>query len=412
MNDTSPKILFVDEDQHILNKLRQLLLDEEWNCHFSSNSQEALNYLQSNPVDLVVSDSNVVMADQTKLIKEIRKLYPAVVRIFLTDFATQDEVIGALADGDVQQIVPKAEIDHELKEVIRSAIRQSVQQKTHSSEFQVLINSIPLLPALPESYSNVRSCIIGGEVDIEKMADYISQDVAIASALLHWANSALFGQRFQVDTIKKAIIVLGTDIVENLILSESVNRTIAGKLPEIKGFDFGKFKKHSMATAVLSRLLIKSLLPTDFVQHDRAFIAGLLHDMGKLAAASFFPLRFEKAIELAKKTRCPLNEAEIAIYGSDHSELGSFLAEWWDLPPFIVHAVYWHHQPQSTPVHQDVIAAAYVANLLSYQFHYGSNGDTYLRGIADEYREKFYLNEEANEILRAETEKTIQTLVR
>ena len=253
---------------------------------------------------------------------------------------------------------------------------------------------------------------MGDDVDIEKMADYISQDVAITSALLHWANSALFGQRFQVDTIKKAIIILGTDIVENLILSESVNRTIAGKLPNIKGFDFGKFKKHSMATAVLSRLLIKSLFPTDFVQHDRAFIAGLLHDMGKLAAASFFPVQFEKAIELAIKRRCPLTEAEIEVYGTQHAELGSFLAEWWALPPFIVHAICWHHQPHSTPVHQDVIAAAYVANLLSYQFHYGSNGDTYLRGIPDEYREKFYLNEEANEILRAETEQTVQALAR
>ena len=412
MNNTTPNILFIDEEQQILNKLRQLLQNENWNCHFVTNSSEALGFLQRNPVDLVVSEAKITTENGTPLISEIRTLYPAVVRIFLTNFATQDDIVDALTEGNVQQIIPKPWIDQELKEIIRSAIRQSAQQKKHGSEFQILINSIPLLPALPESYSNVRSCIVGDDVDIEKMADYINQDVAISSILLHWANSALFGQRFQVETIKKAIIVLGTDIVENLILSESVNRTIAGKLPEIKGFSFGKFKKHSMATAVLSRLLLKSLLPNDTVMHDRAFIAGLLHDMGKLAAASFFPLQFEKAIELAKRSRSSLNEAETAIYGSDHTELGSFLAEWWALPPFIVQAICWHHQPQAAPMYQDIIAATYVANLLSYQFHYGSNGDTYLRGIADIYREKFYLNEEANEILKTKTDQTIQALAR
>ncbi|MCW8893114.1 MAG: HDOD domain-containing protein, partial [Deltaproteobacteria bacterium] len=320
-------------------------------------------------------------------------------------------IVKALVEGYTQQIIPKPWIDQELKEIIRSALRQCTQQKKHSLEFQTLINSIPLLPTLPESYSNVRSCIVDDEVDIEKMANYISQDVAIASALLHWANSALFGQRFQVDTIKKAIVVLGTDIVENLVLSEAVNRTLAEQIPVVEGFDFAKFKKHSMATAVISRLLIKSLHLTDFVRHDRAFVAGLLHDMGKLAAVSFFPEQFATAIENAKKRRCPLPEAEIAVYGTQHAEIGAFLAEWWALPPFIVNAICWHHQPQSTPVEEDVIAAAHVANLLSYQFHYGSNGDTTVRGIADEYRIKFYLTEEAIEILKTETDKTFSDLV-
>lgn len=412
MNNALPNILFVDQEQHTLQSLKQLLNDEAWECHFVSSISEALEHLDNNTTDMVVSDVQTADMDSTHLFAKIHKLYPSIVRIYLASDVNQYNVVETLAEGFGQQIIPKPWIDQELKEILRSAIRQSTQQKKHNLEFQTLINSIPLLPSLPESYSNVRSCVVGDEVDIEKMANYISHDVAISTALLHWANSALFGQRFQVDTIKKAIIVLGTDIVENLILSESVNRTIAAKLPEINGFDFGQFKTHSMATAILSRLLLKSLLPTDFIQHDRAFVAGLLHDMGKLAAASFFPDKFEKAIELAKDRKLPLAEAEMAIYGTQHAELGSFLAEWWALPPFIVNAICWHHQPHSTPIAQDVIAAAHVANLLSYQFHYGSNGDTCLRSIPDEYQEKFYLTEEANEIFRTETEQTIAALTR
>ena len=110
--------------------------------------------------------------------------------------------------------------------------------------------------------------------------------------------------------------------------------------------------------------------------------------------------------------KTPLIEAEKEIYQTDHAELGSFLAEWWALPPFIVNAIRWHHQPESTPIHQDVIAAAHVANLLSYQFNFGSNGDTCPREISEKYLKKFYITEETNEILRVETEKTIQALAR
>ncbi len=410
MANTIPKIVFVDEDKNTLTALQQLLAEEQWNCQFFTAASKALDHLKREPVDLVVSAVRTGDTSGIQFVAQIRDQYPEIIRVFLTDYAQQDDVIKSLAAGHVQQIIPKPWIDQELKEIIRSALRQLEQQKKKSREFQILINSIPLLPTLPESYSNIRACIVGDEIDIEKMADYISQDVSISSALLHWANSALFGQRFQVDTIKKAIIVLGTDIVENLILSESVNRTIAGKLPDVKGFDFAKFKKHSMATAVISRLLIKSLLPTDIGQHDRAFVAGLLHDMGKLAEASFFPSQFEQAIELAKQRRISLTEAEIKTYGTHHAELGSFLAEWWTLPHFIVNAIRWHHQPQSTPVDQEIITAAHIANQLSYKFHFGSNGDTYPRSIADEYREKFFLTEEANEILKEETELTIKAL--
>lgn len=410
MHQALPKILFVDNDINILDLLRQLLHEEEWDCHFVSNDSEAMTFMQNHPVDLIVSDAQTVGANATGFFANLYQLYPSTVRIALCENAKQDNSVKILAEGYVQHISPKPWVDQELKEIIRSAIRQSTQQKKHSLAFQTLINSVPLLPSLPESYANVRSCIVGDEVNIEKMANYISQDVAISTTLLHWANSALFGQRFQADTIKKAIIVLGTDIVENLILSEAVSQAITKKYPDVVGFDLGKFRKHSMATAVLSRLLIKSLFPADIIQHDRAFVAGLLHDMGKLAAASFFPAQFSKAIALAKQSKSPLSDAEVEIYGTQHAELGGFLAEWWALPPFIVNAILWHHQPQSTPTDKNVIAAAYVANLLSYQFNYGSNGDTHIREIPDEYRDKFYLTEEEREILRTETEKTIGAL--
>ena len=412
MTAVNPTILFVDKDADISQTMTTLLRDEEWTLLFSNTTADAVATLKEQPVDVIIADTDFEDGNGVGLLNIAKQQHPAVIRIYLTAFSSQSAVTKALAEGTAQQLIAKPWIDQEFKEIIRSAIRQMEQQKKRSAEFQQLINSIPRLPSLPESYNNVRSCITSDDIDIEKMAEYISQDVALTSVLLRWANSALFGQRFQVDTIKKAIIVLGTDIVENLILSEAVNSAITAKKVKVKGFDLKQLKKHSMATACLSRLLIKSIYPADTMRHDRAFVAGLLHDMGKLVAASFLPQQFEQAIRFAKQEKTPLTEAERQIYSTDHAELGGFLAEWWALPPFIVNAIYWHHAPQQTPIEQDIIMAAFAANLLSYSFSYGSNGEPLQRELPTEVINKFFLTDEAIEILRMETEKIIRVLVR
>ena len=405
-----PHILFVDDEDSVLSLLKKLVAEENWHCHFAASGQEALALLEKQQVDLVLSDVMMPGMSGIELLGEVKLRYPSTIRIFLTAFANQGQVAQALAEGFTQQIIPKPWVAQELKEIIHSALRQSRQQKQQSPEFQATINSIPLLPPLPENYSQVKGCITADGVDIEKMAMLISQDVAISSALLHWANSALFGQRYQVDTVKKAIIVLGTDIVENLILSASINQSIANNLRKIPGFDPTQFQKHSMAVAVISRLLIKTLNRNSQDLHDRTFIAGLLHDLGKLAAACFFPDKFAEAIRQAEIEKCSMLAKETAIIGTSHTELGSFLAEWWALPPFIVNSIRWHHRPADSPIETEVINAVHLANLLSYQFNFGLTDNEGSLEIPQETLNRFYLNDEGVEILQAETWKTLQAL--
>lgn len=410
MDKLLPTVLFIDDESSILKSLRRLLQDEPWDCHYVASAAEALDHLAAQPVDLIVSDVQMAEMNGLTLLTKVRKLYPGTVRLFLTAFCKQDDVTQALANGDVQQIIPKPWIDQELKEIIRSALRQSAQQKRHSPRLQLLINALPLLPNLPDNYTQARSCFNDDDVDLEKLAQIIAQDVSISTALLHWANSALFGQRFLVDTIRKAIVVLGTDIVESLILSEAVNRVIAQKLPEVTGFNLRDFKRHSFATAIIARLLIKSLHGSDTNLLDRAFTCGLLHDMGKLAAAAFFSQQFSAALALAKKRQCHLAEVEMEMLGTTHDELGSYLAEWWTLPPFIVNAIHWHHQPTATPIEPLIVDAVHVANLLSHQFGFSADQQSVPQQVEKLSWDKFYLADEGIEILRNEAEKILTVL--
>ncbi len=410
MNPHTVKILFVDDEQSILKSLQHLMADEKWHCYYASSAQEALDLLTTVEVDLLVSDVMMPGIDGIELLTQVKKRYPKTVRIFLTAYAKQGKVVTALAEGNAQQIIPKPWIDQELKEVIRSALRQSNQQKKFSGKFQTLLNSMPLLPPLPESYAQVQSCISADEVDIEKMAIIIGQDVAMSTALLHWANSALFGQRFRVDTIKKAIVVLGTDIVVNLVLSEAVSQSVANTELHIDGFDLKNYKAHSIATAIIARLLIKALHASDSDLQDKAFVAGLLHDMGKLIEANHIGKSFSAAVQHAEKHNCSLAEAEKTTIGTSHAELGSFLAEWWTLPHFIGEAILLHHQPKASSIEPQIVNAVYLANQLSYRLGFGCNGEKIPRDIDPVIWNKFYLTEEGLEILQAETETVLSTI--
>lgn len=411
MTEKQTNILCVVDKKNTLDKLQQLFADEDWNCRFVSSGQQALDLIADEEIDLLVTSIELPEMDGVELLSEVSKRHPEIVRIALSGAAKEKYTLAAMTAGYAQQIIAKDRIEQELKEIIRSALRQIAQQKTHSQKFQALINSIPLLPSLPENYAQAQSCINGDEVDIEKMADIISLDVAMTSAILRWANSALFGQRFRVDTIKKAIIVLGTDIVTSLILSEAVAKVMTGSTPQTDRFDLNKFKCHSIATAILSRLLIKSLYVADTDLQDRTFIAGLLHDIGKLIAISHFQKKFIAASRLAERQNSSLYKAELEFLGTSHAELGSFLAEWWALPPYLVSAIASHHNPQASLVEPDIANAVYLGNQLSYRFGYGCNGEKLEREIDQEIQQRFFLTEEGLEILHTETDSIMSALV-
>lgn len=391
----SYKILFVDDEVNILNALRRTMIDEDWACKFASTAKEGLEYLNGESFDLVMSDVIMPEMGGMDFLSEVRARHPHSIRMFLTGFADKDIVTSALADGYAQQIIPKPWKDEELIEIIRRALKQADHQKKYSSKLQQVLNSMPLLPQQPQSYAKVQGYLSSEEPNLEEIIDFINQDVGLASTILHWANSALFGQRFAVETIQKAIVVIGTDIVVNLILVHSLNQSVAKDIPPMSNFGVEEFNKHSMTTAVMTRLLLKSLRPNDTELHDRGFVAGLLHDLGKLIAAHYFTSKFSLAIEVAKEKNCSLTTAEEAVLGTSHTELGGLLSDWWDLPDFIVNSVRWHHKPMEAPEDTEMVTAVCLADHLSNQL----SGERGKPRILDELREQFGLSDESIENL-------------
>ena len=114
-DNTASKILFVDDDPRILEMLQSLLQDESWHCRFLSSAHEALDVLSQEPCDLLVSDVLMPGMDGIQLASEVRRRHPGVIRIFLTAYAQQENVVKALTEGNTQQIIPKPWIDQDSK---------------------------------------------------------------------------------------------------------------------------------------------------------------------------------------------------------------------------------------------------------------------------------------------------------
>jgi HD-like signal output (HDOD) protein len=374
--EATPTILFVDDEPGILKALRRLCMDEDWNLLFAASGAEGLEILAEEEVDLIVSDVRMPEMDGVEFLAQAMRLYPATVRIFLSGYSDRGPVAEALAQGSAQQILAKPWDENELKEVIFAALRQSRQQKQKSATLQTLINGLPHLPALPESYHTVSKALTEqGEFSIELIEQLAQNDATLTTTLLHWANSALFGQRGKVDSVQRAILLLGTDIVESLFLSKAIDAAIGTKARLVSEFDNQEFQQHSVACALIARWLANFHFPNDAKLADRAFTAALLHDIGVFVAAGLFPAEFVQALKLASQERLLLAEAEQQLLQMGHPELGAILAEWWTLPDFIVNAIRWHLEPQLATADVEIVELVYLANLLCSQFDINCSGN-------------------------------------
>ncbi|MFC1524092.1 HDOD domain-containing protein [Thermodesulfobacteriota bacterium] len=362
MSRERASILFVDDEKGILKALQRLFFDEDWDLFFAESGNEGLELLKQNKVDLVVSDVRMPEMDGIAFLQEVKKRYPEIVRIFLSGYADQQAVTSALAGGFAQQLLPKPWDDTELKHIIQQALQQAVRQQKNYQGLQKVINSISSLPAMPATY-------------LKAMAKIIEKEITLSAELIHWANSAIFGQMSKVESVKRALVVLGTDIVEGIILSRSITDCMPVKKQPFSGFNRNDFKRHSFSTAIMARRLVKTIEPDDPADVDRAFTAGLLHDIGKLLEEVYFTKEFQHCIDMARDQKVCLLSAEEEILGTTHEEIGAYLAEWWSMPSFLVNAIRWHHAPDQCSTDQDILAAVHVANVLSQKFNIGSSGN-------------------------------------
>ena len=179
------------------------------------------------------------------------------------------------------------------------------------------------------------------DVEVADLVDSLEYDPGLTANLLRWANSAYFGGRHEILSVRDAVVRLGMRRMNQLIMT-SIAAPVVGQ--PIRGYDLppGRLLEHSIAVAIGTGELAKVL---DIALPDTAFTAGLLHDIGKVVLGMFVEVASEPILSLAAEEEISFDESERRVLGIDHAEVGALLLERWNLPASIVSAVRWHHEP-------------------------------------------------------------------
>ncbi|GGY27843.1 HDOD domain-containing protein [Paludibacterium paludis] len=197
------------------------------------------------------------------------------------------------------------------------------------------IGRLPSLPALAMELLQH----IDGEPDTGEVAEMIGQDPVLTGSLLRIANSSFYGLQGRIGTIPDAITVLGLGNVRTLAMSMALANVFnrAGGAPVA----MRRFWQHSGAVAICTKSLARRLR----VNESAAFAAGLLHDIGRLVLQSAFPGHFSAVCTYQQHVDCEAFQAENTVLGTDHAQIGAWLARSWNFPDTLQRAIAYHHTP-------------------------------------------------------------------
>lgn len=196
------------------------------------------------------------------------------------------------------------------------------------------------------------------DLDVQKVTDMIAQDKALAAQCLQMANSPLFGRWQKVDSLRTAILGLGFQRVSDIAMSCGVlNMTPK----DTNGIDPVVFWEHSLGCALVCRHFARTI---SYPDPQKAYLAGLLHDIGIIVNLWSLPKEFRAAFEQARSERIPLHEAEQAVLGFTHCDSGRLLAENWDLSADLRAVVSLHHAQYESHEHAALIAVVELGDLL------------------------------------------------
>lgn len=232
---------------------------------------------------------------------------------------------------------------------------------------------VAALPAVALKFSEAIKDPLTSNQDLENI---VSEDSALAAKVLMISNSSLFNFPSKIDTISKAITIIGHKQMSQIILSCSIVKMFKDIPHDV--IDMELFWRHSIAVATTSRILAAYRHEQNI---EKFFTAGLLHDVGKLIIFVEAPKYANEIFNKCTETNELMYKVEKEVLGFDHAKLGAMLLKKWKLPEDIVSAVYYHHMP--TVSSGDIIGPAivHIADIISNALQLGLSGEKFVPGL-------------------------------
>ena len=341
------RILFVDDESNIRDGMRRMLrsMRNEWEMEFAGSGDAALQVLNEwknahKPFDVVISDMRMPGMDGAELLARVKDISPDTVRLILSGHSDTASIMKTV--GTAHQYLSKPCDPELLKRTIKRAF--ALRMLLRDEYLQQVVSQIDHLPSLPVVYREIRACLQNPGASLADVAKVIGKDVAMTATLLKLVSSAFFGLSKPVSSVERAVSFIGLDTLIALVLAEGIFR----ESPPITaaGFSIDNLWRHSLETASAARI-IAGQQGLDKATLDDAFLAGMLHDIGKLVLVQSMPDKYGEVLQ--KSGNRFVERVEQEILQTTHADVGAYLLGIWGLTDAVVEAVAFHESPGTAP---------------------------------------------------------------
>jgi HD-like signal output (HDOD) protein len=337
------RVLFVDDEPLVLQGLQRMLrpLRAEWDMEFVESGPKALERVAQAPFDVVVSDMRMPGMNGAQLLNEVMKRHPSTIRLILSGHADQDLIMKCV--GSTHQYLAKPCEPEALRATIANA--SSLGSSLRNETLRKLVSQMDRLPSIPSLYTQVLEKLQQPEVPLDEVGEVIAKDIGMTAKILKLVNSAFFGLRRQISNPAEAVTYLGMETIKALVLS--INAFSQYEHVKLGNVSLESIWNHSLVVAAAARAVAHAQ-GTEAKLAEEAFVAGMLHDTGKLVLASNCASRYDEAVKLAHDKQIALGEAEQQVFGANHADVGGYLLGLWGLPVPVVEAIALHHRPDQS----------------------------------------------------------------
>ncbi|MFC1881501.1 HDOD domain-containing protein [Thermodesulfobacteriota bacterium] len=369
------QILFVDDEPMVLKGLQRTLrkMRTEWDMAFTSSAKEALDILDLQPMDVIVSDLKMPEMDGMQLLTEVKARHPRVVRIILSGHLEHEMTLQSVQYAHQNLSKPcDAEI---LKQTLVKlfALRDILADEA----VKKIVSQIGSLPSLPSIYSEIIEEMHSEDPSLKKVGDIISKDLSMTAKILQVINSVFFGLSRKIGSPQEAVVLLGLETIKALVLSVKIFAEFSQK--KFAWFNIDALFNHSMSVSAYAKAIVKNeKLGQDLINHS--LMAGLLHDLGKLILATNFQEPYQQVLTAAQGSDRNLWDLEYEAFGTSHAEIGAYLMGLWSLETPIIEAIAFHHCPaNSMSQNMGLLTAVHVGNAIDHNGQAPTNGNTDLQ---------------------------------
>jgi HD-like signal output (HDOD) protein len=236
-----------------------------------------------------------------------------------------------------------------------------------ASQILGLVNSTIELPTMPEVLVKLNDVIARPDAAAADVAKVVGADPAVSTNILRIVNSAYYGLQVRVSSVSLAISVMGFNMTKKVALKAAVFSSFAKRREKIQHFDPSVFWRHAVFVGVAARTLAQRSPAFAQMHPEDAYIAGLLHDIGKIILMEKAAPRYLASLRKAVQQNRPEVEVEREDFGFSHADIGSVLAVKWSLPEDLAIAIRYHHAPAKDPFHRSLSSLIHLANHLAWR---------------------------------------------